>query len=371
MSSSSPSSSTKQPCTTTARTGNDKTPSNYTVEQSKSQQQQPIQSAPAPATCSLGLEAVGGQDGASFMPPCDDYTWFDAKKKAEYEHYVAATLFTRYRSKGIYDKPALRLAMEKLNDMFYGDGEHRVLQGPSATATEYAVDRDALKAQAAPHLEACVTALPSLAGDANSKARENFIANFDLFLDLFLERQRNVIAKQKASWSGSVPDGPTMKHTASVSHLLFGRIVGDCLGLHPVLGALLNPTGGIVGSNNSNCVMRSIGLVKGAVFRHSLAHDAFGYLCVYHQRGPGYCYTDTRANGVRYCCCGPPLKRDDPVSGQTTGIYWWLKQIYGTVCVVTCCCCVTPCIYSRTSGSNHKMSTHYKKGPLDFLSQPF
>ena len=99
----------------------------------------------------------------------------------------------------------------------------------------------------------------------------------------------------------------TSQFRASKDHLIFGKIVGDALGLHPSLGALLNPTGGIVGSNNSNMFLRSLSILP-SVRKNAITHDAMGYLRYYHGIGPGYKYLDvgdikgrlTPINGILY-----------------------------------------------------------------------
>ena len=75
-------------------------------------------------------------------------------------------------------------------------------------------------------------------------------------------------------------------------HLIFGKIVGDALGLHPALGAMPNPTGGIVGSNNSNFILRSLAILP-SFRKNGIIHDATGYLRYYHGIGPGYRFLDT------------------------------------------------------------------------------
>ena len=130
-----------------------------------------------------------------------------------------------------------------------------------------------------------------------------FKSNFDLFMDLY-EKRMSYILNNKAE-EIEINTEATKNFRASKYHLLFGKIVGDALGLHPALGALLNPTGGIVGANNSNFVLRSLAIVP-SFHKNGIIHDATGYLRYYHGVGPGYKYLEvgdiqgrlTPSNGI-------------------------------------------------------------------------
>lgn len=93
----------------------------------------------------------------------------------------------------------------------------------------------------------------------------------------------------------------------STTQLRYGKVVGDALGLDPVFGALLNPSGGLVGPGNA-----AVDLGESPVGYHGVFHDAAGYLYNYHDMGPGYNY----------------LGREDrdtssPFTGQESGIRYW------------------------------------------------
>ena len=114
--------------------------------------------------------------------------------------------------------------------------------------------------------------------------------NFYKFFQLYAIR-REYIQRSGGAEDIESNNEDTCEFRASKDHLIFGKIVGDALGLHPALGALLNPTGGIVGSNNSNMFLRSLSILP-SVRKNAITHDAMGYLRYYHGIGPGYKYLD-------------------------------------------------------------------------------
>ena len=96
----------------------------------------------------------------------------------------------------------------------------------------------------------------------------------------------------------------------------YGKVVGDALGIDPVFGSLLNPTGGIVGSGNAEI---KTGLE--AVKYHGVVHDAAGFLYNhFNKMGPGYKYLDTSSSSEG---------RSNPIdlAGQGFGIGYWLKKV--------------------------------------------
>ena len=140
-----------------------------------------------------------------------------------------------------------------------------------------------------------------------------FKENFYKFLQLYTVRKEYI--QNSGGEDIELNNDATNQFRASKDHLIFGKIVGDALGLHPTLGALLNPTGGIVGSNNSNKLLRSVALLP-SHRKNGIIHDASGYLRYYHGIGPGYKYLDTGdvrgrltpLNGIFY---GYKLPSDD------------------------------------------------------------
>ncbi len=117
----------------------------------------------------------------------------------------------------------------------------------------------------------------------------------------------------KANDQDDVP-GINFMHSdfmASTSQLRFGKIVGDAFGIDPVFGALLNPTGGLVGPGNIGYDGND-----SAIGYHGAVHDAAGYLINYHNKGPGYDYLGTDNRDTT-----------SPLSGQRNGIRYWRDQL--------------------------------------------
>jgi hypothetical protein len=92
----------------------------------------------------------------------------------------------------------------------------------------------------------------------------------------------------------------------------YGKIVGDQFGIDPVFGAMLNPTGGMVGPGNKG-LAPDAWYMPTPVAYHGAYHDATGYLFNYHKTGPGYNYMNSPIG----------LSTDNPLAGQGTGIAQW------------------------------------------------
>ncbi|ROH83497.1 hypothetical protein ED236_12270, partial [Pseudomethylobacillus aquaticus] len=101
----------------------------------------------------------------------------------------------------------------------------------------------------------------------------------------------------------------------STWQLRFGKVVGDYWGIDPVFGAMLNPTGGLVGPGENALDPRSIYVPASAGY-HGAYHDAMGYLFNYHEVGPGYNYLRSSIE----------LPTKSPLAGQITGVPWWSFQ---------------------------------------------
>jgi WXG100 family type VII secretion target len=99
----------------------------------------------------------------------------------------------------------------------------------------------------------------------------------------------------------------------SNTNLRYGKVVGDAFGIDPVFGAMLNPTGGLVGPDNFSFPGDSTPLGY-----HGIVHDAAGYLYTYHGAGPGYNYL-----GLENRDPGSPL------TGQRAGIHYWRETLGG------------------------------------------
>ena len=100
-------------------------------------------------------------------------------------------------------------------------------------------------------------------------------------------------------------------HMGSTSQLRYGQVAGDALGMDPVFGALLNPTGGLVGPGNA-----AVDGNEFAIGYHGAVHDAGGYLYNFHNQGPGYDYLGQEGRDT-----------SSPLSGQRSGISYWRDQL--------------------------------------------
>jgi hypothetical protein len=99
----------------------------------------------------------------------------------------------------------------------------------------------------------------------------------------------------------------------SNTQMRYGSVVGDAFGIDPVFGAMLNPTGGLVGPGNF-----AIAGDDTAVGYHGVVHDAAGYLRTYHNAGPGYDYMGLEGRDTL-----------SPLSGQREGIRYWRDKLGG------------------------------------------
>lgn len=99
----------------------------------------------------------------------------------------------------------------------------------------------------------------------------------------------------------------------STTQMRFGRVVGDSLGIDPVFGALLSPTGGTPGIGNQQNFIPN---PESAIAQHGTFHDGAGFLQKYFGVDPGYDYL-----GLENAPYGSPL------AGQQTGINYWNERI--------------------------------------------
>src|SRR5262245_33539665 len=97
----------------------------------------------------------------------------------------------------------------------------------------------------------------------------------------------------------------------TTSQLRYGKVAGDALGMDPVFGALLNPTGGLVGPGNY-----AVDNNDSAIGYHGAVHDAGGYLYNYQNQGPGYDYLGREGRDT-----------SSPLSGQRAGISYWRDKL--------------------------------------------
>lgn len=149
-----------------------------------------------------------------------------------------------------------------------------------------------------------------------------------------LRAQQDAIGDQNSS--GDVPALDEETHPdfrASRGQLMFGKVLGDSFGIHEVFGALLSPTGGLVGPGNELIpgVMDSPHLSPdNPVALHGTVHDAAGYLKAYHNQGPGYNYRDNPIEGIATAVIEMlPQDMENlvlPLTGQISGIVHWTME---------------------------------------------
>lgn len=131
----------------------------------------------------------------------------------------------------------------------------------------------------------------------------------------FLQLKRQAGALQKLNDRDEVPDTNELVHgdfTGSNPQLVFGKVLGDAFGIDPVFGALLSPTGGMVGPGNIALHLDD----DDPTGYHGIVHDAAGYLYNYHDLGPGYNYLGKEERDTA-----------DPLTGQQAGMRFWHESL--------------------------------------------
>ena len=139
---------------------------------------------------------------------------------------------------------------------------------------------------------------------ARGLSREDVRAQYQRYQELKAEAERIRTAKELDQF---VHD----RYMGSTTQLRSGKVVGDALGLDPVFGAMLNPTGGLVGPGNA-----ALDLGNSPLSYHGVMHDAAGYLYNYHNLGPGYDYLGLEGR-----------EKSSPFSGQQAGIQYWTSKL--------------------------------------------
>ena len=132
-------------------------------------------------------------------------------------------------------------------------------------------------------------------------------ADYDKYLQI--RAQRDAINPNR-------PDDLNVLHPyfmGSTSQMRYGKVIGDAFGVDPVFGAMLNPTGGLVGPDN-----KALDGDSTALGYHGVVHDAAGYLYNYHKEGPGYDYLGREGRNTA-----------SPLSGQREGIRYWRQTLPG------------------------------------------
>ncbi|WP_299730444.1 hypothetical protein [uncultured Tateyamaria sp.] len=143
--------------------------------------------------------------------------------------------------------------------------------------------------------------------------------NLDYDRFVIVRKQQEAIGEEKAT---ELDDEMHPDFMGSRGQLMCGKMLGDAFGIHEVFGALLNPTGGLVGPGN-HLIHPMIPIEAGhldpdnPIALHGIVHDAAGYMNNFHDQGPGYHYLD------------PDLKifgTDNPLAGQYDGIKYWISE---------------------------------------------
>jgi WXG100 family type VII secretion target len=146
--------------------------------------------------------------------------------------------------------------------------------------------------------------------EARGLPREVVQAHYERYLELRSEAERISAAKGHEAIS-AVNQTLHDSFMGSATQLRYGKVVGDALGVDPVFGALLNPSGGLVGPGNV-----AMDLGESALGYHGVVHDAAGYLFNYHNQGPGYDYLGREGRDT-----------SSPLTGQQAGIQYWTRQL--------------------------------------------
>lgn len=153
---------------------------------------------------------------------------------------------------------------------------------------------------------------------ALSKIRGVPAAKLDADYDRFMILRAQQEAIRKKGGKEVVPDLAEDIHgdfMASNPQLVFGKVLGDAFGIDPVFGALLSPTGGMVGPGNKALQLDD----DDPTGYHGIVHDAAGYLSNYHNQGPGYDYLGKEA--------GKGHLTSDPLTGQQSGMRYWHEKL--------------------------------------------
>lgn len=137
---------------------------------------------------------------------------------------------------------------------------------------------------------------------------------------LVLRKQQEAQAKRKDDAVTALNEDMHPDFMGSRAQLLFGKVLGDAFGIHEVFGALLSPTGGLVGPGN----WLIPGVVKAGhldpdnpIALHGIVHDAAGYMSGFHDAGPGYNYLGSNLE---------LFSTSSPLAGQFSGVLYWIKE---------------------------------------------
>lgn len=193
----------------------------------------------------------------------------------------------------------------------FSDKAMRGLIDTDFQGADSAALRDAMKALAGnPKGADLERALRDLAA-ARGRPYEDIRAEYDRFVSARDQAAR--IGAQKGVEPPPPLAGYHPQFMGSLSQMRYGSVVGQAFGIDPAFGALLNPSGGLVGPGNA-----AFDADGSAVGYHGIVHDAAGYLYNYHNAGPGYDYMGREGRDT-----------SSPLSGQREGIAYWRDAVGG------------------------------------------
>ncbi len=144
--------------------------------------------------------------------------------------------------------------------------------------------------------------------------RDRPVGEIQLEFEIFQELQEQSDAAAPETPSGGGGGGSPNSFMGSMTQMRYGSVVGDAFGIDPVFGAMLNPTGGLIGPGNW-----AVAGGESAVGYHAVTHDAAGYLYNHHNVGPGYDYLGQEG--------GDP---SSPLTGNRSGIAHWRNTLGGS-----------------------------------------
>lgn len=135
--------------------------------------------------------------------------------------------------------------------------------------------------------------------------------------DLKAQYRKTLDLRKEARAKIEVPDlsNENARFMGSNMQLIFGKVLGDVFNIEPVFGALISPTGGIIGPGNSTEALRSAFDKDGPVALHGAVHDAAGLLFNAFGIGSGYDYMDNELLS----------SPKSPCTGQTN-VEWWIEN---------------------------------------------
>ena len=152
-----------------------------------------------------------------------------------------------------------------------------------------------------------------------------FQKQYEIYLRLLSDREDFIEEYNRKSWIRNLSPIQNLRKTkwnkwGSHKQFMFGKFVVDAINekynynLHPIWGAMLNPTGGMIGPGNKELIE---GLWNSYLGLHACIHDASGYLYTYHQIGNcGYNYLNTWKT---------LFPKWSSLSCQIAGISFWRK----------------------------------------------